>query len=83
MPVLVNFLLVYSYDEQRLIDKCEFLDAAEAAAAYRKAEETYRGRSDKFEVVLVGADSLDTIKRTHGHYFLEPSAQAAFGDLVG
>jgi len=83
MPVTIHFLLVYSYDEQRLIDKREFKDAAEAAAAYRAAEDQYRGRTDEFEVVLVGADSLDTIHKTHGHYFLAPSQSVAFGDLAG
>lgn len=82
MPVLVHFLLVYSYSEQRLMENEPFTDAAAASAAYRAAEERYRGRSDQFEVVLVGADSIDTIKRTHGHYFLESSDSVGFGDLV-
>lgn len=82
MPVLIHYLLVYSYDEQRLIDKREFTNAVEAAAAYRDTEELYRGRSDEFEVVLVGADSIETIRRTHGHYFLAPTEHPAFGDLL-
>lgn len=82
MPLLIHYLLVYSYSEQRLIEKSDYNDAAEASAAYRDAEEMYRGRSDEFEVVLVGADSIETIKRTHGHYFLEPSDTVAFGDLI-
>lgn len=82
MPVLIHFLLVYSYGEQRLLENKDFTDPAEAAAAYRAAESRYRGRSDEFEVVLVGADSLQTIMKTHGHYFSEPSDAVAFGDLV-
>lgn len=82
MPVTIHFLLVYSYGEQRLIEKREFTNPDEAAAAYRAAEESNRGRSDEFEVVLVGADSLATVERTHGHYFLAPSDESAFGDLL-
>lgn len=82
MPVTVHFLLVYSYGEQKLIENDEFTDADRAAAAYRDAETRYRHRSDEFEVVLVGADSLQTVMRTHGHYFSAPSDQDAFGDLL-
>lgn len=33
-----------------------------------EAEDAYRGRTD-IEVVLLGSDSLETLKQTHGHYF--------------
>ena len=36
--------------------------------AYQEAERESRGRSD-LDVVLLGADSLETIKRTHSSYF--------------
>lgn len=82
MPILIHFLLVFSHAEQRLIDKQQFVDVNEAAEAYRAAEERYRGHSDEFEVVLVGADSIETIEKTHGHYFLAAGAPVGFGDLV-
>lgn len=69
MSALVHFLLVFSHAEQRLLDTRSFEDSDEATKCYRDAEEAYRGRSD-LEVVLVGADSLATIQRTHGHYFM-------------
>ena len=28
-----------------------------------------------FEIVLIGADSLDTIRQTHGHYFADPDGE--------
>lgn len=65
---VVHFLLVYSFTERRLIDQDEFHDANEATAAYAKAEAKYRG-NDKVEIVLVGAESIETIMATHGHYF--------------
>jgi hypothetical protein len=82
MPgVTVHFLLVYSYELQKLIEQHEFVRADQAADAYKDAESRYRGRSDKFEVVLVGADSIDTVVRTHGHYFAQASDEM-FADLL-
>jgi hypothetical protein len=31
-------------------------------------------RNQDLEIVLVGADSLDTIRKTHGHYFTKAGA---------
>jgi hypothetical protein len=51
----------------------EFGDDYDAAQhAYQEAEQAARGRSD-LDVVLLSADSLDTIKRTHSSYF-EPKS---------
>lgn len=77
----VHFLLVYSYDEQALIEQREISDAEAAVVAYKAAEEQYRGRSDCFEVVLVGADSIQTVMRTHGHYFAQ-ATDTMFADLI-
>ena len=46
----------------------EFRRPAPALKAYRDAEELYRERPE-FQVVLVAADSLATIKKTHGNYW--------------
>lgn len=79
---LVHFLLVYSFDAGKLIHQDEFTDAARAAAAYENAESEYRasGNVDKFEVVLVGADNIETVMRTHGHYFSH-SDEIPFAEL--
>jgi hypothetical protein len=39
-----------------------------AQEAYQQAEQRARGNAD-LDVVLLSADSLDTIKRTHSSYF--------------
>jgi hypothetical protein len=44
-----------------------------AQRAYDQAEEAASARSD-LDVVLLSADSLETIKRTHSSYFDEPTA---------
>lgn len=73
MP-LCHFLLVYDYDRQELVEQREFHDAEEASLAYADTERRYRDGnlpvgSETVEIVLVGADSIETIMRTHGHYF--------------
>ncbi|EFQ83238.1 hypothetical protein HMPREF0063_11511 [Aeromicrobium marinum DSM 15272] len=64
----VHVLIVYRYDDHHL-DIQQFDDIAEATAAYAEMEALHVKDADKFEVVLVGADSLATIEKTHGHYF--------------
>jgi hypothetical protein len=66
------FLLTYALDE-RTLDVREFGSDYEAAAiAYTEREMQFRGDRG-IEVVLVGADSLDTIRKTHSHYFADVS----------
>lgn len=68
MP-LIHFLLVYDLDRQSLVgDPRQFSDPSEAAFAYAELEEEHRQDSN-LEIVLIGADSLETIRSTHGNYF--------------
>lgn len=82
MPPLLHFLLIYDHNAQKLLDAVELGSGAKRAAeAYTAYEERYRDHQDGIEIVLVGADSLDTIRRTHGHYFSE-SASDPFSELL-
>jgi hypothetical protein len=66
------FILLYHIPE-RQVQIMEFgrdLDAA--VAAYSEQERIHRSE-EAIEVVMVGADSIDTIKRTHSHYFAQTS----------
>lgn len=65
---MVHFLLAYDHAAGELLHQDTFHDANKAAAAYAQAEERYRGNDD-MEIVLVGADSIETIQITHGQYF--------------
>ena len=67
MP-LIHFLLVYDLRRQRLLSRKEFDDATAASQAYAELERQHWENTD-LEIVLVGADSLATIKATHGNYF--------------
>jgi hypothetical protein len=71
-----NFLIVYNWrksqlDHWRDIDRdvrSRMLTPDRARNLYREYEQRFP-QSDGYEVVLVGADSLDTLKKTHSHYF--------------
>ena len=66
----VHVLLVYSLVKQELLTHREFSSSEqdEAFLAYAAAEADHRDLDD-VEIVLVAADSLETIRHTHGSYF--------------
>lgn len=79
-PQMCHFLLVYNHKEQRLVQQQPFTDAGEATDAYAKAEEFARDEPH-LEIVLVGADSIETIMETHASYFDGTVTKSRF--LVG
>ena len=69
---LQHFLIIYSLRDSELIRLDEFdSDVESATDAYARVEKEYRERPDHgdFEIVLIGADSLETIRGTHSRYF--------------
>lgn len=67
---MLHFLLIFDHKAERLLDTREFADyqCVEATDAYQDAEARHR-KDRNIEIVLIGADSIETVKRTHGHYF--------------
>jgi hypothetical protein len=64
-----NWLIVYDWRAARFAGWSDlWADTARAAETYASFERRYR-YEDGYEVVLIGADSTETIKRTHAHYF--------------
>lgn len=64
-----HFLLVFDHSLDRLIDQQDFgTDVTAATAAYSAAETRYRDNS-LIDIVLVGSDSIDTVRTTHSTYF--------------
>ncbi|MDR2975303.1 MAG: hypothetical protein LBV00_11445 [Propionibacteriaceae bacterium] len=64
-----HFLLVYDHKRGYLIETIEFgTDADAAVREYSALESKYRD-DPAMDIVLVGSDSLDTIKVTHRNYF--------------
>lgn len=65
---LRHFLLVFDHAAAKLIDEQEFDDVYAAMAAYERYESQFDS-NDKMEVVLIGADSIETVRETHANYF--------------
>jgi hypothetical protein len=64
-----HFLLVFDHSEGRLVEQVDFgTDGPKAVRKYSEKEEEYRDRKD-IEIVLVGSDSIETVKLTHANYF--------------
>lgn len=73
-----HFLIVYNLRDEELLQFQPFgKDVEGATEAYARAESLYRERPDHedFEIVLVGADSADTLKVTHSRYFKTGEAE--------
>jgi len=69
MSELSQFLIVFNHDRGALHqDVTVFADPAEALSAYDAAERHFADQTH-IEVVLIGSDSLDTVRRTHANYF--------------
>jgi hypothetical protein len=80
MP-LHHFLLIYDLRAGQLVEQLDLGEDGDAAAAeYSRREAEYRHR-EGFEIVLVGADSIDTIRETHSHYF-NGTDEDAFAELL-
>jgi len=64
-----HFLLVFDHEIDTLIEQRDFSDDLEAATeAYAQAEAKYRNDPLK-DIVLVGSDSIETVRVTHSTYF--------------
>jgi hypothetical protein len=67
---LNHFLLVFDHSRAELVDLRDFgVDVKKAMAEYARLERDHMGKSDSIEIVLIGSDSLDTVKVTHANYF--------------
>lgn len=67
-----HFLLVFDHASAQLVaDVEEFdTDARAATRRYEEVEAMYRDQAS-VDVVLVGSDSIETVRMTHSNYFTE------------
>lgn len=65
---LKHFLLVFDHAAGRLLSHDEFEDVEAAIDAYERMEASHDSTS-RMEVVLIGADSFETVRATHANYF--------------
>ncbi|HWG73525.1 MAG TPA: hypothetical protein VG184_05680 [Acidimicrobiales bacterium] len=64
-----HFLLVYDHDAGTLLDLQEFGQAGDVALTAYAAKEREYAEQRSIEIVLIGSDSLETVKLTHANYF--------------
>ncbi|MFN2569464.1 MAG: hypothetical protein ABR564_07675 [Candidatus Dormibacteria bacterium] len=79
-----HFLLVFDRKRAELAELQEFgEDGGTALAAYEAKEKELgnAGAVSHMEIVLIGSDSLETVKLTHANYFDGTAAASRF--LVG
>ena len=73
MSEVIRFLLIYDHHLNRLIEPPRTFPgdahARDAFDAYDQAEIDYADQRDRYEVLLVGSESLDSVKATHGRFF--------------
>lgn len=73
-----QFLLVVDHEQGRLVWEQDFgTDDAAALTAYEARERLHRD-DDRIEVVLVGSDSIDTVRVTHANYFDAPVGESPY-----
>ena len=68
MSPLKHYLLVFDHRLGKLTRCEEFADATKAVEAYSATEREHEGEN-YLEIVLIGSDSLETVRRTHSNYF--------------
>lgn len=74
--MIKHFLLIYDHEIGKLLDVLEYGSDSDAALKrYGELEAEHRDEP-KMDIVLVGSDSLETIKVTHRNYFSEGQSLA-------
>lgn len=74
---LHHFLIVFDHDQRRTVRRIQrFDDAGTANDAYAAAEQQYADEPH-IEVVLLGSDSVATLRRTHPNYFPQEQTRLA------
>ncbi|MFT4042181.1 MAG: hypothetical protein QM673_03365 [Gordonia sp. (in: high G+C Gram-positive bacteria)] len=70
MTQVNHFLLVFDHARAQLLDVQDFgSDERLAVQAYAEKEREHLQSGDSIEIVLIGSDSLDTVRVTHANYF--------------
>ena len=69
MARIQHFLLVFDHAAGALSEETRFGEERERAVqAYAECESKFRDQPE-IEIVLIGSDSLKTVRRTHANYY--------------
>lgn len=73
MSGIENFLIVFDYSKNEPISWLDFgADVDRATNTYADLERLHRN-SHAIDIVLVGSDSIETVRMTHSNYFANGS----------
>lgn len=76
-----HFILVFDRRAGHLVEQLEFGTKSKIALdRYEQLEEQYR-HEPHMDIVLVGSDSIETVKVTHANYF-DGSARDSYADIL-
>ncbi len=76
-----HFILVFDRRAGRLLNQHDFgVEAKAAVVKYEELEEQYRD-CPHMDIVLVGSDSIETVKVTHANYF-DGSAKDVYAEVL-
>ena len=82
MSAINHFLLVFNHEIGKLVSQQDFGSKIdEAVAEYARLEEKFKD-SPMMDIVLVGSDSIETVRITHANYF-DGSAKVSSKYLAG
>jgi len=80
-PRIQHFILVFDRRAGHMVDQLNFgTEARQAVTKYEQLEEQYR-HDPHMDIVLVGSDSIETVKVTHANYF-DGSAKDVYADVL-
>jgi GMP synthase-like glutamine amidotransferase len=69
MNKIKHFLLVFDHEQGQLIEEKHFQENAEQALEAYAAKEKEHREDRMIEIVLIGSDSIETVKLTHANYY--------------
>lgn len=76
-----HFILVFDRRAGRLLQQLDFgTHASRAVAAYEELEREHH-HNESMDILLVGSDSIETVKITHANYF-DCSAKTVYADVL-
>ncbi|MDN4175617.1 hypothetical protein QWY28_21830 [Nocardioides sp. SOB77] len=80
-PKIQHFILVFDRHAGHLLDQLDFgTNAKKALGKYEELEREHRENAF-MDIVLVGSDSIDTVKITHANYF-DGSAKDMYAEVL-
>jgi hypothetical protein len=73
-----HFLLVFDHKRGELIKEREFGSDSKSALKFYQELELEHRHDDHIDIVLIGSDSLNTVKLTHANYYEGTAAKSKY-----